>query len=137
MPTSDKHTAHTLFSDDQIRFEFDNGIAHGLDLFLFDLQDPVPIFFFANLYVGLAFAFFVLERTVQEHDARVLYSPPHLGVCDVLIQHDAVQHLTVFNLAAGNLLDAGVALDVYLLLSTAYIHGHCPHSLERQVAHEF
>jgi hypothetical protein len=105
-------------------------------LLLFNLQYPVPIFLFADLNVGLALALFVLQRAVQQQNTRVLNSPPHLGMCDVLIKHDAVQHLTVFDLTTRDLLNASIALDVDLLLTCANLERDCPDSFESEAAHQ-
>jgi hypothetical protein len=57
-------------------------------------------------------------------------------VCNILVQHDAVQDSAVLNLSTRHLLDTGVALDVYLLLAVTSIPRHGPYSLECQAAHE-
>ena len=56
-------------------------------------------------------------------------------MCDILVDHDAVQNLAVLNLASGNLLDAGITLDVDLLLAS-HLSGHCANSLECKTAHQ-
>jgi hypothetical protein len=129
-------TAHALLGDDKIGLQRNNGIAHGLDLLLLDLQYPVPVLLFADLDVCLALALLVFERAVKQQDPGVLDSPPHLGVCNVLVQHDAVQHFTVLNLTAGDLLNARIALDVNLLLARADVERDGADSLERKAAHE-
>jgi hypothetical protein len=100
------------------------------------LQNPVPVLLFADLDVGLALALLVLQRAIQQHDARVLDPPPHLWVCDVLVQQDAVQNLAVLDLTTGDLLNAGVALDVDFLLASANLEGHGPYSFESKSAHQ-
>ena len=44
---------NTLFGDDEVGFESEDGVAHALDLFFFNLEDAVPVFFFADLDIGL------------------------------------------------------------------------------------
>ena len=128
-------TADTLLGNDKIRLQSDDGIAHSLDLLLLDLQYPVPVLFFADLDVGLTLTLLILQCTIQQQNPGVLDSSPHLGVCDILVDHNTVQNLTVFDLASGNLLNTCVALDVDLLLAS-HVSGHCANSLERQAAHE-
>lgn len=128
-------TADALLCDDEIGLQGDNRVAHGLDLLLLDLQYPVPVLLLADLDVRLALALLVLECAVQQQNLGVLDSPPHLGVCNVLVDHDAVQHLAVLDLASGDLLDACVALDVDLLLA-AHVGGDGADGLERKTAHQ-
>lgn len=112
-------------------------LAHLLDLLLLNLQNAVPVLLLCDLNVGLRLALLVLERAVEQDDARVLDPAAHLGVCDVLVEHDAVQYPAVLNLAAGNLLHARVPLDVDLLLAIAHLPCNGAHGLERKSAHEF
>ena len=129
-------TGHALLGDDQVGLDGQDGLAHGLDLLLLNLQDAVPVLLLGDLNVGLRLALLVLERAVQQNDAGVLYAPAHLGVCDVLVEHDAVQHPAVLDLAAGHLLDAGIALDVHLGLAVARLPGDGAHGLEGERAHK-
>ena len=127
---------NTLLGDDKVGLDGDDGVAHGLDLLLLNLQHTVPVLLLGDLNGRLRLALLVLQRAVQQHNARVLYPSPHLGVCNVLVHHDTVQHARIFNLAAGHFLHTCVTLDVHLLLSTASIVAHCAHSREGQIAHE-
>ena len=85
------------------------------------------VLLFHHLNVGLALSLLVLEVTVEKEDARVLDPPGHLGVGDVLVEHDATQHPRVLDRAAGDLLHLGVSLGVDLLgrarLGVAVLHG--------------
>jgi hypothetical protein len=105
-------------------------------LLLLNLENPVPVLLFADLDVCLTLALLVLQCAVQQQNTRVLDSPPHLWVCDVLVDHDSVQDLAVFDLTTGNLLDTCVALDVDLLLVRADVEGNSPYRLESQAAHQ-
>lgn len=109
-------TTDTLLGDDEIGLQGNDSIAHILDLLLLDLQYPIPVLLFANLNVCLRLALLVLERAIEEQHTGVLDSPPHLGMCDVLVEHDTVQNLAVLDLVSGDLLDTSIALDVNLLL---------------------
>jgi hypothetical protein len=128
-------TANTLLRDDKIGLQSNDGIAHSLDLLLLDLQYPVPVLLFADLDVCLTLALLVFERAIQQQNLGVLDPSPHLRVCDILVDHDAVQNLAVLNLASGNLLNAGITLDVDLLLAS-HLSGHCANSLECKTAHQ-
>jgi len=130
------HTTDTLLSNDEIGLQSDDGIAHLLDLLLLDLENPVPVLLFADLNVCLTLALLVLQCAVQQQNTRVLDSPPHLWVCDVLVDHDSVQNLAVFDLASGNLLDTCVALDVDLLLSRADVERNSSYCLQCQSTHQ-
>jgi len=63
----------TLFCDDEIRFEFQDFIAHGLDLLFFDLKDFIPVCLLCNFDVGLRFAFLVFEGTVKQDNTGISY----------------------------------------------------------------
>jgi len=54
-------------------------------LFFFDLEDAVPVVFFADFDVGLGFAFLVFEGAVEEDDAWVFDHAAHFGVGDVFV----------------------------------------------------
>lgn len=129
-------TRHSLLGDDEIGVHRDNSLAHGLDLLLLDLQNTVPVVLLGNLNVGLGLALLVLEGAVEENDSGVLNAPAHLGVCDVLVEHETVEDLAVLNLAAGNLLHSGISLDVDLGLAIASLPRHRPDRLEGEVTHQ-
>lgn len=107
-----KLTGNTLLGEDKIRLEFDNLLAHGLDLLLLNLQDPVPIRILGDLNVRLTLSLLVLQRAIQQDDPRILNSSPHLGMRHVLVDHHTVEHARILNLASWDLLDLGVSLDV-------------------------
>lgn len=130
-----KLTRNALFGNDKIRLDGNDGLADGLDLLLLNLQDAVPVVLLGDLNVGLGLALFVLEGAVEEDDAGVLDAPAHLGVCNVLVEHQAVEDLAVLNLAAGDLFDAGVALDVDLGVAVAGLPGDGADGLEGEGAH--
>lgn len=107
-----------------------------LHLFLFNLQDAIPVVLLRHLNVRLRFTFLVLQRAVEQDNPRVLDSSPHLGVSDVLVDHDAVNDLTVLNLSTGDLLNTGVTLNVNLSLSTTRIERNSPDGLQGKAAHQ-
>lgn len=129
------HTRNTLLGNDQVRLDSENSIAHSLDLLLLNLQNAVPVILLGNLNIGLRLALFVLERAVEEHNTGVLYAPAHLGVCDILVEHQTVEDLAVLNFAAGDLFDTGVALDIDLGVAVASLHGDGANGSEGQLAH--
>ena len=45
---------------------------------------------------------------------QTLLLPPHLGMSDVLVEHDSTEDLRLFNTTPGYLLHSGIPLDVYL-----------------------
>lgn len=128
-------TRYALLGNDEIRLDGNNGIAHSLDLFLFNLQDSVPVLLLGNLDIGLGFSLLVLQGTVEKDDSGVLNAAAHLGVGDVLVEHEAVQHSAVLNLTTGHLFDTSIALDVDFGLAIARFPGDCSHGFEGKVAH--
>lgn len=129
-------TRNTLLSNDEVRLECHDGVAHVLHLFLLNLQNAVPVILLGHLNVGLRLALLVLEGAVEQKNAGVLDSPPHLGVGDILVDHDTVDNLGILNLTTRDLLNTRVALDVHLLLSTTHVEGNCTHGIQGQAAHE-
>lgn len=65
--------------------------------------------FLHDLHVGLALSLFVLEGAIEQDDARVLDVAPHLGVGDILVDHNSAQHTRLFDGSSGNLLNFGIA----------------------------
>ena len=59
----------------------------------------------------LGLALLVLEGAVEEEDARLLDAAAHLAVDDVLVEHDALEHARVLDVAARDLLDLGVPVE--------------------------
>ena len=130
------HTRNTLLCDDEVRVEGENSLAHGLNLLLLDLQDAVPVILLGNLNVGLRLALLVLKRAVEQDDTGVLDAAAHLGMGDVLVEHNAVQNTAVLDLTAGHFLNAGVPLDVNLALAVAHLPGDGAHRAQGEAAHE-
>ena len=61
-----------------------------------------------HLDVRLRLALLVLEGAVEEEDARLLDAAAHLAVDDVLVEHDALEHAAVLDVAARDLLHLGI-----------------------------
>ena len=125
-----------FFRNDEIGLARQNSVTHMLNLLLLNLQNPIPIILLTNLNIRLRLPLLILQRTIQQHNPWILNPAPHLGVRDVLIQHDAVDDLGALDLAAGELLDARVALDVDFLAAGADVVGHRAHGLQGEAAHE-
>ena len=112
-------------------------VAHALDLFLLHAEGGCEVAFRGHFHVGLALALFVLERGVEQDDARVLDRALHLRVRHVLVEHDAVQHAAVLERAARDLLDLRVALDVDLDPAAALLlRAHALHRVNREFRDE-
>mmetsp|Transcript_68054 Transcript_68054/g.146776 ORF Transcript_68054/g.146776 Transcript_68054/m.146776 type:complete len:470 (-) Transcript_68054:203-1612(-) len=105
---------HALLGDHNVWLEGHNLGAQLLDVLLLLAQQCVEVVLVHDFHVGLALSLLVLKGAVQQQDPRVLDAAPHLGVRDVLVEHDAVQHGAVRQGPAGDLLDADVPLDVDL-----------------------
>ena len=128
-------TRDALFSNDQIGLNRQNSITHDLDLLLFDLQNSVPVLLLCDLNVGLRFTLLVLQGAIKQHDSGVLDASSHLGVRDVLVQHESIQNPAILNLATRNLLNTGISLDVHFGLAIARVPCNGSHSLESKRAH--
>eukprot|EP00051_Salpingoeca_urceolata_P005440 m.73293 g.73293 ORF g.73293 m.73293 type:complete len:313 (+) comp14334_c0_seq3:948-1886(+) len=127
-----RKVGNALFRKDQVGFEGNNLHAHLLDVLLLNLQNARVVLRPRHLNVGLAFTLVVLERAVQQQNTWVFNSSSHLRVGDVLVDHDTPQNPRVFQLAAGNLFDFGVALDVNLL-AAVLLHLHRVHGTHGNV----
>jgi hypothetical protein len=92
-------------------------------VFLLDLEYAVPIRLFCDLDSGLAFSFFVFKGTVEEDDPRPLDPSTHLGMCDVLVEHNAIQHGALLDLASRYLLHPRVSLQIDLSRYSGYLVG--------------
>ena len=96
-----------------------------------------PVLLARDLHVGLALALLVLERAVEQQDARVGDAAAHApGDDDVLVEHDALEHLAVLDRAARDLLDLGVVLDVDLEAAAAEVGGDGLDRVERELRHQ-
>mmetsp|Transcript_14603 Transcript_14603/g.29778 ORF Transcript_14603/g.29778 Transcript_14603/m.29778 type:complete len:428 (+) Transcript_14603:27-1310(+) len=133
---------HALLCDDNVGVKGDDLRALVLDVLLLHAEHGVPVGLVSDLDVRLGLALLVLEGAIEEHDTGVLDAPAHLGVRDVLVEHDAVQDLAVVDLTAGDLLHLGIPLDVDLLPAADVdgdaqngIEGHL-HELIRPAARE-
>ena len=76
-----------------------------------------------------------LEGAVEKKNARLANETPHLGVIDVLVDHDAFEHAAVFDFATGDFLDFGVAFHVDI--GSAVLHEgelHRPKALALSMA---
>lgn len=108
-------TRNTLFGKDKVRLKLDDLLGHLLDLLLFNLEQAVPVGLFGHFDVCLGLALLVFQGAVEQEDAGVLDAPAHLGVGDVLVEHDTVEHLGLLNLSTRHLFHTGVALHVDFL----------------------
>lgn len=111
---------HTLLSDHNVRLPLEDVVAHEGDLLHLLLEGVGHGILSFKFHVGLTLALLVLEWAVQQDDPGVLNRPPHLGVGDILVNHDSVEHLAVLQSATGYLFNSGVSLDleVELVLGT-------------------
>ena len=103
---------------------FDDLVAHSFDGFFLQLEHSREIGFFGQFHVGHGFSLLVLQRTIKQDDSGIFDLPPHLGMCDVFVDHDAVEHLGIFDGATRNLLHFGVTLDVDLFATGVLDRNH-------------
>lgn len=104
----------TLFGDDNIGSVLQDSSAHSLDLDLLHGESLLEVGGISELHGGHGFTLLVLEGAIEEDDTGVADHAAHIGVGDVLVEHNTVKHLAVLNHAARNLLDLGVPLGVNL-----------------------
>merc|ERR550514_1852711 len=71
-------------------------------------EERLPRLLVGELDLRLRLALLVLERAVEQQDARLLDAPAHLRVHHVLVDHHALEHAAVVHVAARDLLDLGV-----------------------------
>ena len=83
----------------------------------------------------LTLALFVLQVAVEEKNARILDASLHARMHDVLVDHDALEHLGLLHRAAGYLLDARVPLDVDLA-SAVLLESDGRDGVERDLARQ-
>merc|ERR1719453_1702122 len=124
---------HTLLRHDNVRLQLDEIVAELLNLFLLLHQHGLPISLIRDLNVGVGFVLLVLERAIDQDNPGVLDVSAHLVVRHVLVEHDALQHFALLELAAWDLLNARVPLDVDLHLSARQLDHDGPRGLEREL----
>lgn len=90
---------------------------------------------FGELKRRLTLALLVLEITIEEHNSRILNTSSHARMHNVLVEHDASQHLGLLDRTARNLLDTRIPLDVDLT-STVLLDRHGLHGVERNLARQ-
>mmetsp|Transcript_7889 Transcript_7889/g.17137 ORF Transcript_7889/g.17137 Transcript_7889/m.17137 type:complete len:307 (-) Transcript_7889:120-1040(-) len=118
-----RQITHSLLRDNNVRFERNDFHAHVLNVIFLHFEQRIPILLVGDFDIRLRLPLFVFERSVQEKDAGVFYATAHLGVCDVLVEHDARKDGTVRDFSSGDLFDFGVALDVHLHFLGIHIFG--------------
>ena len=109
----------SLLSDNNIWPVFEDIRAHECDFCVFLLQGSAHGVLSLELHVGLTLSLLVLERAVKEDDAWVADLPPHLGVGDVLIDHNSIEHSAVLQGASWDLLNSRISL--YLKVELACV----------------
>ena len=105
----------TLLSDHQVWLEGSDLVTDLLDVRLLLLQDLAEIALVHDLDVGLRLSFLVLKVAVQQQDPGVLNLSLHFGMCDILVEHNSLQYLRIFNSSTRNLFDLGISLDINFL----------------------
>lgn len=69
--------------------------AYLLDVLFFLSEKRVEVLLVHDLNISLAFALLVLQRAVQQQNARVLDAAAHLRVRHILVEHHSVEHATI------------------------------------------
>mmetsp|Transcript_12621 Transcript_12621/g.40041 ORF Transcript_12621/g.40041 Transcript_12621/m.40041 type:complete len:268 (+) Transcript_12621:1671-2474(+) len=105
-----------LLGDDHVRPARDDLGADVLDVLFLHAEQLVPVLLLLDRDVGRRVALLVLERAVQQEDARPLDAATHARVRHVLVEHHPAQDAALARLAARDLLDLCVPLDVDFLL---------------------
>mmetsp|Transcript_8137 Transcript_8137/g.25426 ORF Transcript_8137/g.25426 Transcript_8137/m.25426 type:complete len:262 (+) Transcript_8137:189-974(+) len=107
-----------LLGHDDVGRKGDDLGANLLDRLLLLAQQLLPSLVVRHLDVRRRLVLLVLERAVEQQHARLLDAPPHLCVDQVLVNHHALEHARVLEVAARDLLDLCVPLDVELFASS-------------------
>ena len=111
---------HTLLGDDDIGAHLKDGGASALNLNFLHGKSLFEIFGIGELHSGHRLSLLVLKGAIEEDDTGVLDLTAHIGVSDILVEHDSVKDNTVLNHATWDLLDLSVALGVDLDLVTIH-----------------
>ena len=98
-----RKVADALLGEDEIRLDGDDRLAHAGDLLLLDVECAFPICLTAEFHVGLGLAFLVLEWAVEKNDTWLLDPAAHLGMRDVLVEHDTAENARLLDRATRDL----------------------------------
>ena len=128
-------TRNTLLSNNQVGLELEDAFTKQLNLLLLNILCLLPVTLLRNLHIRLTFTLLVLERTIEKDDARVSDSPTHVGMCDILVEHDTVENARLLNLPSGNLLDVCISFDVHCR-KTGVVLRNRAYSLQSKLAHK-
>jgi len=104
----------TLLGDDDIGADLEDGGASALNLNFLHSESLFEIFGVGELHSGHRLTLLVLKGAIEEDDTGVGDLAAHIGVSDILVEHDTVEDLAVFEHATWDLLDLSVALGVDL-----------------------
>jgi hypothetical protein len=104
--------AHTLLSDDDIGFDLKDGSAHTLNFNLLHSEGLFEIIILSELHVGHRLSLLVLKGAIEKHNAGVADLAAHTRVADVLVEHDTVEDLAVFEETSRDFLNLSVALGI-------------------------
>ena len=80
--------------------------AHLLNILLLLSQQSIEIILRADLDIGLTLTLLVLQRTIQQQHTRVLDATSHLGVSDVLVEHNSIQNFALRQFSTGDFLNS-------------------------------
>lgn len=111
----------TFLGDDNIGVELEDGLTHAFDLNLLHSERLLEISSIGELHGGHGLSLLVLKGAIEEDNTGVADHAAHIGVGDVLVEHDTVENDAVLEHTAGNLLDLGVPLGVDLNVLTVLL----------------
>ena len=123
----------SLLGDDDVGLDTHNVLAHTEDLSLFHGKGLLKVVFLGELHVGHGLSLLVLKRAIEENNSGVLNVSSHLGVSDVLVEHNTVKDLAVLKHTTWDLFNLGVSLNVDLNVVLSILAIDSSHSLNSEI----
>jgi hypothetical protein len=123
----------TFLSDDNVWLDSHDVLAHAQDLSLFHGKSFLEVVLLGELHVGHRLSLLVLKRAIEKNNTGVGDVSAHLGVSDVLVEHNSIKNSAVLEHTTGDLFNLGVSLyiDFNIFLSILSVDG--PDGLDSEV----
>ena len=127
--------ANTLLGNDDVGLNSKDILTHLLDFLFFSLKSLLEIVFLCEFHVSHRLTLLVLKRAIEENNTRVLDDSSHSGVSNILVEHNTVQNLALFEETTWDLFNLGVSLNINLDVVT-FLAVNSLDSLDSEVNNE-
>jgi len=127
---------HSLLGEDDIGLVGDDIVTDLLNVLLLDSEDGVKIGLVGDFNVGLRLSLLVLQRAIEKENTGVLDLTGHLGVYNILVDHDTIEDAALVEETSGDLLHTSVSLDVNLLLSITTVNSDLENGIQSELGDE-